>query len=291
MNFYCVYCNQRKNNKKRSNEEKTKEHFIPQSIGGKWTITICSKCNSLAGGTCDNYLAKISWLYKFYDNKKILSTQGIATLKNENKVKVNFKIQGKTKGKKSYHLISCYNSKTNTRIYQKEIQSIKVKLENVKSISKSYPAIFKIALGAAYFLIRKHKKWVLTKSVFQNITLAQLRNSFLGTKNFNPGGIGTSFGPKLQSLSKEECQKLMRNDNQKFSKRKHIISIKGHQGNLEVIVCLFSEFFWKVIIPNTFLIINEIKEETILYNLNEIEIEKAGNMMRINEDIFINIGF
>lgn len=49
---YCVYCGQDV-----EESEMTDEHFIPKSIGGRYTIRVCERCNSRAGQLIDVQLS------------------------------------------------------------------------------------------------------------------------------------------------------------------------------------------------------------------------------------------
>lgn len=302
MTFYCVYCNRMRGGKKNSPQGKTSEHFIPKSIGGKWTVKVCGKCNSLAGATCDLNLAKISWLYEFYA-KGILETEGKAILLPNNvEIPARFKYQQKLSinhnqfhyqqkqsiNHNQFHYCYCLNS--GKKIPKEKIRGLRFKLEKITSIATNYPAFLKIALGGAYYLTKRYGKWFNLKQVFYNSNFAALREKFLGKNNFTPGdievapgGIGVSLDPKLQSLSLLEIESLLK-DRDNPEHRRHIISIEGKGGHLEIIMCLFSMFFWKVNIPNAHLILEKVEDETILYGLSKVKPSEAGNLMHYNRD-------
>lgn len=203
------------------------------------------------------------------------------------KIPVKFKYQQKisTKHRQLYY---CKELTTGNDLSKSNIKALEFQFETLSSLAESYPAILKIAIGAMYYLIQKNRKWHQVKVPFQDLTLARLREVFLGRGNFNSGGKGISHGPKIESLSLDEIKILLK-DRNNASKRRHIISIEESGLGMKITMCLFSEFFWKVTIPCTYFLIGKLEEEFVLHQLSEVDLSMAGKLMHNNRSVSIHI--
>ncbi|MBC1259316.1 HNH endonuclease, partial [Trichormus variabilis] len=158
MSFYCVYCNRIRSGKKQSEEGKTKEHFVPTSIGGgrSWHIPACKNCNELLGKTYDDELYRLSWMFEFYKNRSIKRT-GRAILQNGHKIDVNFSYSEVFSSQNRNFQLECYDSDSGEEIPRIDIRRIEFELETKSKIINSYPSILKIALGGAHYLNTRYK--------------------------------------------------------------------------------------------------------------------------------------
>jgi hypothetical protein len=285
MSFYCVYCNQTRSGKKGSPEEKTDEHFIPQSIGGQWKISVCNDCNQLAGSTCDAFFAHVSWSYKLY-RQGIVNTRGFAELLDGKILDVYFKYKTAENGR--HNFISCHKLDSHEKISRKEIKSLKFQVQNPSAMVNTYPAVLKIALGSAYHLVRRNGEWTsATQALFSNLTFADIRSQFLG-RQFNPGGTGQGHGPTITSILPPDAETLLRCRENPL-KRRHYISIEDYDSNLQITLCLYSMYFWRITIPRATLKLGKLEDEHILYNLSSIDPAQAANLMHNSGNIWINI--
>ncbi|MBD2491687.1 HNH endonuclease [Aulosira sp. FACHB-615] len=289
MSFYCLYCNRIRSGKKKSEEEKTKEHFVPKSIGGgrAWHIPVCKNCNRLLGGTYDDELHRLSWMFEFYKSRCIKRV-GRAILQNGQLVDVNFSYQEILSNKNIDFQLKCHALDSGKEIPQINIEKIEFELENKKTVIKSYPSILKIALGGAHYLNTRYK--LTDKTFFSDLAFAKIREAILGKGNFNPGGNGISSPVVCELLSHKESENIIRRRTTGENKLRHIISLEQENINLVINICLFSFFFWRVIIPmNNDLKITRCEEKFILYELRETTRLITSSMMQHESPIKIVI--
>lgn len=192
MSFYCPYCNRIKSGKKKTPEEKTKEHFVPQSVGGKWVVPICKKCNGYAGRNSDAFFAKVAKLYNVYANG-IIETDGLAILKDGSQIPSIFKYQTHNNG--HHQFFYCTNLTDKKNIVKDDIQSLRFHANNPQEIIDSHPTLMKIALAGIYYLLRKNNAWTDdNEKKFKGLGFADFRKKVI--KDFNPGGNGNGLGSK-----------------------------------------------------------------------------------------------
>lgn len=284
MVFYCVFCNRERNGQRNSPEEKTKEHFIPQSIGGKWNISACKACNSYMGQMCDNFFGKVAYTYKIF-LRGIIIMDGVAELVSGKRFPVIFKYQTTHAG--HHQFFWCKGLKSKKAIPRKFIRTIEFKVKKPDDANRSFPALAKMTLGAAYYLIKRNKKWSPSiESIFSGLAFADLRRTFL--KEFNPGESGRGSGAIMRTLTQEEVINLLCSRNES-EQRRHYISIEDTSSGLQVILCLYCGFFWKITIPNISLRIKKLEDELILYDLTPIDPLKPKNLLHL-KDTIIKIG-
>lgn len=282
--FYCVYCNAYKHK-----SQKTKEHFIPRSIGGIWEINICDSCNNFAANKCDSELSYLSMNYKLY-SRSIIESAGIAILENGKEIPAFIKLKhtGKTQ-----NLIYCkdINNQNDIRTL---VQAVKFKCRTINDSLSRYSSFAKIALGSCYYLIARNgyiKKAGFQEN-FKNLTFAGLREAFLGKNNFTYGGVGKYFGPEISFLSSMKCQQLQNERSDNYYRR-HYISASQNFNFLSITIILFSEFFVEIKLKDVYLPFDKkLEDEVILSNIAKISEENLpmiGNLMHLKDDVYIQI--
>lgn len=275
MSFYCVYCNRNRSGRKNTPEEKTDEHFIPKSIGGRWKIKICAICNQRASKTCDTFFAQIAWTYELY-RTGIARMHGFAELKDSRIVAVYFKHQTTEKG--HYQLHWCRDLKTFKIIPTIQIKSIIFQPQHPTDVIATHPAVAKMALGAAYYLVRRYNKWIPSiESVFTGLAFADLRRLFL-QGHFRVSGKGIGHGAVMKSLTSRDAETLLRS-RVKPSTRRHYIAIDDYRSFLRITMCLYSMYFWQIYIPGITFGIEKMETEVHLTELSAVNPAKAANLM------------
>lgn len=284
MSFYCVYCNRVRSGKKGSPEERTKEHFIPKSIGGPWTISICKECNEYTGSTCDAFFAQVSYTYEIF-RQDIARIEGLAKLLDGRIVPVKFKYKT---AENHHQLCWCYDLASQISIPQSEIEALRFKVQDPNDVIATHPAVAKMALGSAYYLARRYKGWSpATEALFSGLTFFNLRRQFL--PKFTPGGTGQCPTVKITSLPSPEAETLLRNRRDP-TRRRHYISIEDSGSSLSITLCLYSTYFWRIIVYNATLGVISIEDEIILRDLLPVDdITKAANLMHHDGNAWIEI--
>ena len=282
--FYCVYCNRIRSGKRGTLEEKTQEHFIPQSIGGKWHISVCDYCNSVAGSSCDAFFAQVSWTHRFFKDG-IVETDGTARFLDGSEADVHFSYQEKG-DHRQLHL--CRELASGMNIPQKEIRSIKFKMPSWRDTRNTYPAIAKMALGGTYYLVRRYGEWSpATEAFFSNLYFADIRRLFLG-RRFRPGGKGRGLGCTIEAILPPETGIILRS-RKSPSIRRHYMSVEDADSGLQVVLCLYSHYFWRVTIPRLELGLGKLEDEIILNSLSPVDWESAGALPFTIENAYIEL--
>jgi hypothetical protein len=284
MSFYCVYCNRVRSGKKDSPEERTKEHFIPQSIGGRWKIPICKECNEHTGNTCDAFFAQVSYTYQIF-RQNIAQVKGLAKLLDGRIVPAKFKYQA---AESHYQLHWCYDLTSQTSIPQSEIEALRFKAQDPSDVIATHPAVAKMALGSVYYLVRRYKGWSsATEALFSGLTFFNLRRLFLPKPT--PGGIGQYPSVTIRSLLSPEAETLLRS-RRDLTRRRHYISIEDSNSSLLITLCLYSTYFWRTTVYNAALGVISIEDEIILRDLLPVDdITKAANLMHHDGNAWIEI--
>ena len=285
MSFYCVYCNRDRSGKIDSPEEKTNEHFIPESIGGKWTIPICKQCNSIAGKGCDAFFSKVAYTYKLF-HKGIVDIKGFAELQDGRIIPARFKYQTTENGR--HQFFECKDLASNSWIEKKQLISLRFQANDPEDVYYTYPAIAKIFLGSIFYLTKSYKiPASQIQNIYKDLTFADIRKLFLGT-NFNFGGKGIGHGAKMISLLPGQAEKLLLSRNSPNTRR-HYISTEDMTNSIVVTLCLYSMFFWEVTIPNASLGQGKLEDEILLKMLSTVEPAKAANLMHYDGKTWIKI--
>ncbi|MBI2846181.1 MAG: hypothetical protein HYX86_06515 [Chloroflexi bacterium] len=276
--FYCVYCNRNRSGTPNSEEARTREHFVPESIGGEWEIPVCWKCNQSANRKSDALLNEIIWSYELY-RTGILEHNGYARLKNGNHVFGRFKYQTKPRAEdpsKVHHQFHWFNEVFYRREVPKEdIGYLVFYPGSPDRVRESTRAVAKIALGAIYYLANfRMEQKLLHEHIVAGLEFADLR-AYAQFAEFNPGVKGRSNGIGLVSMTPEEAKTfILTLENPET--RRHYISVEDSKQGTTVTVCLYSNYFWKVLVPNASLGLPFLHDETLLEDLEKVNLDKVG---------------
>jgi hypothetical protein len=285
MSFYCVYCNRDRSGKRNSLEEKTNEHFIPDSIGGKWIIPACNQCNNIAGKGCDSFLKNVAYTYKLFLNG-IVEINGVAELNDNRLIPSRLKYQTTVNG--HHQFFECKDLSFNGAINKDQLKSFLFQVQDPNSIQYSYPGIAKIALGSIFYLTKSYKMCPSKISnIFRDLTFADIRSLFLGSY-FNPGGKGHGHGAIMVSLSPSQAERLLLSRNSP-NIRRHYISVEDANNSIVITLCLYSMYFWKVTIPNAALSLGKLEDEILLKKLDPVNPAKAAALMHQNGKTWIKL--
>lgn len=291
MAFWCPYCKRSRSGTKSSPEEKTAEHFVPQSISGKWTISVCAECNSSLGSTCDAYLAKVSWLEKMR-RSGIVETSGRAVLLDGSQVPAVFRIQQLPQSDNPHiHVHSCKSLDSQHPIKKRDLKAVVFSCEKMDSIGNAYPAILKIALAGLVYTARISQVYPAIKALIEGAALDGAREHFLG-RRINVSGSGRRAGFQVARITPEECQHIQASL-QRPHMRRHLFHAVQQGNDIVVTIVLFSDFFWRVTFSSVELGVPSLYAETILHRHNSLEDELeygvVGGHMWVDEDIEIHV--
>jgi hypothetical protein len=241
MAFWCSYCKRSRSGTKGTPEEKTDEHFVPQSISGKWTISVCSECNSRLGSTCDAYLAKVSWLEKM-SRSGIVETSGMAILLDDSPVPAIFRIQQLSQSSNpQIHVHSCKSLEFQHAIKKQDLRAVVFRLEKMDSIGKAYPAILKIALAGLVYTARISKVYPSIKALIEGAALDGAREYFLG-RRLNVSESANRSGFHVARIAPDECQHIQASL-QSPHLRRHLFHAVQQGDDKVITIVLFSGFF------------------------------------------------
>ena len=291
MAFWCPYCKRSRSGTKGTPEGKTAEHFVPQSISGKWTIPVCAECNSRLGSTCDAYLAKVSWLEKM-SRSGIVETSGMAILLDDSPVPAIFRIQQLSQSSSpQIHVHSCKSLEFQNAIKKQDLRAVVFRCEKMDSIGKAYPAILKIALAGLVYTARISKVYPSIKALIEGAALDGAREHFLG-RRLNISGLASRSGLHVARIAPEECQHIQASL-QSPHLRRHLFHAVQQGDDITITIVLFSDFFWRVIIFKAVLGVPSLYAETILYSHigleDELEHGLVGVNMWVDQDIYIHV--
>ncbi len=287
--YYCVYCNRERDPARGPDEKKTREHFIPQSVGGEWCIDICHECNRSAGASCDRALSEIAKILFTIRVNGLVEADGVAILTSTQELPVHFRYQTLLGGASYLHTLRRLDGGADLK--RSEIYALKFKLPNIQEMVNMAPSVFsKIAIGALYFCDIKYRPGARSSvnPFFTGLILAKIRELFLGSR-FNVSGSGTVHAPRMSFLDKASFQNFLRSRNNP-SIRRHYIGIEQKDREIFIRICLFSQFFFQVVIPDceTGSIIR-CDEEVELPDLEKLDLDKHGiNFLRA-DDVWINL--
>lgn len=285
MSFYCIYCNKDRSGKRNSPEQQTREHFIPQSIGGQWVIPVCKECNNHAGSTCDAFFAQVSYTYEVY-RRDIVEIDGVAELLDGRKIPAHFRYQ--TADAEHPYLLECKELNSQSAINKSSIKALWFLAQQPKNVIATYPAVAKMALGSAYYLERMHANWKTPiNSIFLGLIFADIRKIFLGMA-FKPGGTGNGNGVEIKSLLSNEAEALLLS-RESPTIRRHYISMEDFNSSLKITLCLYSMYFWEVTIPNVSIGLCKLQKEILLPNLAAVDPVKAADLMHHDKNTWIKI--
>jgi hypothetical protein len=291
MAFWCPYCKKSRSGTKGTPEEKTAEHFVPQSISGKWTITVCAECNSRLGSTCDAYLAKVSWLEKLRRNG-IVETTGKAILLDGTQVPAIFRIQQLPQsGDPQIHVHSCKSLGSQRHIKKRDLKAVVFRCEKMDSIGNAYPAILKIALAGLVYTAHKIQVYPAIKGLIEGDALDGAREHFLG-RRLNFSESAKRAGIQVERIAPDECKHIQASL-QRPHTRIHLFQAVQEGEDMVTTIVLFSDFFWRVRFSKVELGVPSLCAETILHRHTSIEDELTngvvGGHMWIDQDIDIHV--
>lgn len=141
---YCPYCNYDKVS------NRTKEHFIPKCIDGRWVIGVCAECNRTCGANSDSVLSNILFHHRIFKYDWALRKDVIVTLK-------------------SGHAMIGMASYGKHPNWVKRWDGREIPLNNVKTVEfpigftqdllvSLAPSIAKICVGAIWFLLTSSRQ-------------------------------------------------------------------------------------------------------------------------------------
>jgi hypothetical protein len=272
-------------------EEKTAEHFVPQSISGKWTIPVCAECNSHLGSTCDAYLAKVSWLEKMR-RSGIVETSGSAILLDGSQVPAIFRIQQLPQsGNLQIHVHSCKSLDSQHPIKKRDPKAVVFRCEKMDSIGNAYPAILKIALAGLVYAAHRSQVYPAIKALIEGAALDGVREYFLGGR-LNVSGSERRAGLQVARIAPEECQHIQASL-QRPHTRRHLFHAVQQGEDVVITIVLFSDYFWRVAFSKVDLGVPSLYVETILHHHTSLEDELdhglVGGLMWVDRDIEIHV--
>jgi len=290
MAFWCPYCKRSRTGAKGTPEAKTAEHFIPESISGKWTISICAECNSSLGSTCDAYLAKVSWLEKMH-RSGIVETSGTAVLLDGSQVPASFKIQQLPKSDNpQVHVRSCKSLNSQHNFKKRDLKEVVFCCEKMNSVGNAYPAILKIALAGLIYTAQRNQVYPAIKSLIEGAAFDGARERFLG-RTIATSGPARRAMFQVARIAPEECKQIQELC-VRPQMRRHLFQASQQGDNIVIDIVLFSDFFWRVTFSGVQLEVNSLCAETILYRHTSLEDELVhgvvGMPMWVNQDIVIH---
>lgn len=291
MAFWCSYCKRSRSGTKGTPEEKTAEHFVPQSISGKWTISVCAECNSRLGSTCDAYLAKVSWLEKMR-RSGIVETSGSAILLDGSRVPAIFRIQQLPQsGNLQIHVHSCKSLDSQHPIKKRDLNAVVFRCENMDSVGSAYPAILKIALAGLVYTAHRSQVYPAIKALIEGAALDGVREHFLG-RRLNVSGSARRAGFQVARIAPEECQHIQTSLPRPHTRR-HLFHAVQQGEDIVINIVLFSDYFWRVTFSKVELGVPSLYAETILHRHTSLEDELkhglVGGLMWVDQDIEIHV--
>jgi hypothetical protein len=217
-------------------------------------------------------------MYDFYKNG-IIHKKGKVILKDGTQHLVKFKCKSIASESSDHFMEFVKLDDLNIKIPKKEILTLEFQTGNLCDVLNIKSSILKIVLGGAYYLLVKRRNvFNVIKEIFYDRTFALIREELLGRGNFTLGNSGISGIVKMELILPEAALTILEQYTENINTRRHIISIEKKDTNLEIFVCLFSEFFWKITIPvNKNLSLEKIEEVFPLYKLRDFDISNLGS--------------
>ena len=251
MPFYCPYCNRDRSGEPNTPEAQTREHFIPQAIGGRWTVSICDACNSIASRTSDPVTKEMFRTFRFHQ-AGMLEGDAVAILLDGIHIPVYIRLQevGASPGDDvpfQSRLHECVHRKSREPIDPSSIHMLRFAFrEHIDADPDRYTAVVsKIVLGAAYYLCRTNGHWPHeVESFFREGAFNQIRDRFLGSK-YKPG-IRRDPDVRVESIQNPSMAQAMLRGVEDLTQYVHHVTLRNMGDGTQISVCLHSVFFTKV---------------------------------------------
>lgn len=259
MTYYCPYCNRQRD---KSDSPKTREHFIPQSVGGSWAIAVCGQCNHGCGQTMDALFADMAWDYGMLARGKI-GTAAKAIVRNGPPVRGRLYMDAYGGGEQMFR--PDYGATIN----ESDIETVDIEMSGDTSWIQRFGP--KVALGATWYLLKRFDApasciWNFKRKPFSlmraEVVSQHLESIVTGDKWPAPGGIailmmGPARAHALQSSFKQP------------DVRRHFVSIADEPPGFTVTCSLYSEYYFSVRLLNFYLGLEGLRlsDECILGSL------------------------
>jgi len=291
VRFWCSYCKRSRSGTRNSPESKTAEHFVPQSISGKWTIPICSECNSRLGATCDAYLAKVSWIEKLR-RRGIIETSCIAVLADNSEVPALVKMQQlPAPSDQGLHVHWCRTRDSAKPIKKRELKAIIFSCEKMQAIGASYPAILKISLASIVYAAQRSRVYPSVKSLIEGSALDGARELFLA-RPINSHDPERRAAFEVALVSPRGCNQIQ-SAFQQPGVRRHFIQARQVNADIQIVIVLFSDFFWRVTFFNANLGVPELQADLPLHSHSrldtELELGVVGGLMWVSSEMRMHV--
>lgn len=279
--FYCPYCNLIC-----PSEEKTDEHFIPKSVGGKWEIQICVRCNSHCGKHSDAFFAKTFKAYSYFYNS-IIEGRAQVYFKKGGREVCDIKLKEIPSNK--HHLIFCRGVKSGLNYRQSEIEKINFIIIEPGEIQYTIDTQLKITLGGIFHLLMRNGLWnEVNQNIFKSPIFNLIRNRILATDQvvFNsPAKEGTNVAYTVDSYLVKEGEEFLKS-RKNPDIRRHYISLENQGENALFRLMIFGSLFWGVTVHKVnFQLKHCIEDELMLVSMNRVPPESALNIMYMDRTL------
>lgn len=281
--FLCIYCGNLK-----PWAERTEEHVIPQSLYGKFIIReVCKECNNRIGALVDNALSQCIRFAEYYKTG-IISTAGVAILRDKTEVEGNVEIIEQRTPQLPYS-IRRFTGSDGSEVPISSIMSVRFLARNIeKEPELAGPGIAKMAYAGIHYLLNYVDHRFRHRNFVNGPHLGGLRLFF------NPYAtryVGKRYkGCSIRPMTFEERVVLLEGL-ESPEVRRHIILVKQDGKDIEVSLVLFSAHLWKVRVLDHRLPdgITERHAESLLPELSQISITQTKPMHEPSDRLYIDV--
>ena len=248
--YYCPYCNRRLHNLRGTASKLTREHVIPQSVGGddSWVIKVCSECNSSASARCDSAFAKAADLYALLSYEPFVRHGLITTLSGDSipgrfKLRVNPDEAVPVPSRIIWFWAELDGG--GPRLRRSEVSHVTFRMveeESPEVILRSMAC--KVALGGLYRALARHQPSLL-RDLFEGPSLTFLRRE-VARRVYVPRD-GVAAGVRVRTFGWAEAREWL-GHSEGSVQREHRLAVSTEGDSVIVRFCIFSEFFAEVTI-------------------------------------------
>ncbi|MGH7435227.1 MAG: HNH endonuclease [Polyangiaceae bacterium] len=249
--YYCPYCNRRLYNIRGTVSKQTREHVIPQTVGGAdlWVIKVCSECNSSASARCDSAFAKAADLLAFLSYEPFVR-HGLITTLSGTSIPGRFKLRvnpDETVPVPS-RIIWFWAEPDGggPRFHRSEISHVTFRMVEEDSPEVTLRSMAcKVALGGLYLAVARHHPSLVT-DLFEGPRLTLLRREVARRVHVPKNGMAA--GLRVRTFGWAEASKWLGHPEGVSVEREHRLVVSSEGNAVIVRIGIFSEFFAEVTI-------------------------------------------
>jgi hypothetical protein len=252
--YYCPYCNRHLNNVRGTASKQTREHVIPQAVGGgdSWVIKVCSECNASASKRCDADFAKAADLYALLSYEPFVRHGLITTLSGENiagrfKLRVNPDQTVPVPSRIIWFWAEPDGG--GPRLQRADVSHVTFRAVEEESPEVTFRSMAcKVALGGLYLGLARYAP-TLVRTIFEGAHLTHLRREVARRVYVGKGGVAA--GLRVRTFASAEARDWLGYPEGASVQREHRVTLSSERDSAVVRLGLFSEFFAEVTITGT----------------------------------------